>query len=81
MVFLRDLLVEGVPTTIQYRCNAPKLDDEEDMLFGYAYWNGRSLESVDGDSYYLNDVIEKYERESDDYLTVWIEVVWSGGKE
>lgn len=78
MIFLRDLLKEKQSTTIEYRINSPV--PGEDMLYGYAFWNGRSLESIDGDSYYLNDVIEKYEYKTDEYLTIWIEVVWSGGE-
>jgi hypothetical protein len=80
MVYLRDLLPKGKKVKIQYRCNAPKMDDEEDMLFGYAIWTGEELVSGDGDSYYLDDVVEKYEWDSDMDLTIWIEVVWSSGR-
>ena len=79
---LRDLLSDK-PFDIEYRCNAPKCDDEDDMLFGYCRWDGNELISLDGDSYYLNDVIENYEwryTDEGDYLTVWIEVVWSSDK-
>ena len=83
MLRLRDLIPANKSVHIEYRCNAPKCDDEDDMLFGYCYWNGNELISGDGDNYYLNDVIENYEwRHTDkgDYLTVWIEVVWSSDK-
>ena len=80
MLRLRDLLSKDKPFDIEYRCNAPKCDDEDDMLFGYCYWDGEELLSGDGDNYYLNDVIEKYEWEKEDSLVVWIEVVWSSDK-
>ena len=78
---LRDLLPANENVSIEYRCNAPKCDDEDDMLFGACYWDGKELISEDGDNYYLNDVIEKYEWNDEDWpynLTVWIEVKWSG---
>ena len=81
---LRDLLPANKNVSIEYRCNAPKRDDEEDMLFGYCHWDGNELISGDGDNYYLNDVIENYEwryTDEGDYLTVWIEVVWSSDKD
>ena len=40
MLRLRDLLTKDKPFDIEYRCNAPKMDDEDDMLFGYCYWDG-----------------------------------------
>lgn len=80
MVYLRDLLPKGKKVKIQYRCNAPEMDDEEDMLFGYAIWTGEELVSGDGDNYYLDDVIEKYEWDGDMDLTIWIEVTWSSGR-
>lgn len=75
---LRDLLSDK-PLEIEYRCNAPKCDDEDDMLFGYCRWDGNELISLDGDNYYLNDVIERYQCDGE-HLTVWIEVVWSSDK-
>ena len=80
MVYLRELLPTGKKVKIQYRCNAPKIDDEEDIFFGYAIWTGKELVSSDGDNYYLGDVIERYEWDSNMDLTVWIEVVWSSDR-
>lgn len=80
MTFLRDLLVNNKPVDIMYRCNSPFEDMESDMLYGYCRWTGKELESVDGDSYYLNDVVEKYEYDDDGTLVVWISVVWSSMK-
>ena len=81
---LRDLLPANENVSIEYRCNAPKCDDEDDMLFGACYWDGKELISEDGDSYYLNDVIEKYMWNEEEYpydLTVWIEVKWNSDRE
>lgn len=80
MIYLKDLLPKDKKVKVQYRCNAPKIDDDEDMLFGYAIWDGKELISGDGDNYYLGDVVEKYEWESDMNLTIWIEVIWSGDR-
>ena len=82
MLHLRDLLPACKQVSIEYRCNAPKHDDEDDMLFGACYWDGKELISEDCDNYYLSDVIEKYEWNDAHWypydLTVWIEVKWSG---
>ena len=75
--YLKDLLPKDKEISIMYRCNAP-YDDEEDMLYGYAYWDGRSLEGEDGDNYSLNDIVDVYRWKDDTSLTVWISVEWSG---
>lgn len=80
---LRDLLPDIGTISIEYRCNAPKCDDEDDMLFGACYWDGKELISEDGDSYYLGDIITKYMWNEETYpydLTVWIEVEWGCDK-
>lgn len=61
---------------IEFRCNFPIPEEEDDMLMGHAYWNGEELISKDGDNYYLNDFVYAYEWVNDLYLTVWIEVKW-----
>ena len=76
-MILKDLLVKGKPIQIMYRCNTPFPDI--DTLFGYCFWNGETLESLDGDSYYLDDEIEKYEY-WDDMLIVWFKAKWIGGE-
>ena len=80
MLCLRDLLPTGKRVEVEYRCNTPKSCDEEDMLFGFAIWDGEILESGDGDNYYLNDVIEHYQCDGK-HLTVWIEVKWNSDGE
>lgn len=79
-------VLERKPITIMYRCNYPKrllhlLDAHEilDGLYvGYCSWDGKNLVSKDGDEYFLNDVIYKYERNllTDD-LVVWQETEWA----
>lgn len=77
---LKDLLPAGRNVQVEYRCNAPKHYDEEDMLFGFAIWNGETLESGDGDNYYLKDIVEKYEWKDEEHLVIWIWIGWSSDK-
>lgn len=77
---LKDLLFEKMPVSIEYRCNEPKVFGG-DMLFGHCYWNGEQLISGDGDCYYLDDEIEKFELRESGQMIVWIEVEWSGDNE
>ena len=77
MLRLRDLLTKDKPIDIEYRCNAPKGYDEDDMLFGYCHWDGKELISGDGDNYYLRDIVERYQCDGK-HLTIWIEVEWNG---
>lgn len=78
---LEELLVSKKmpPCRVMYRCNTPKVcqPEEMDMLYGYCKWDGQTLESEDGDSYSLADVIEKYEWCPElNELVIWIEVGW-----
>jgi hypothetical protein len=50
------------------------------MLYGYCEWDGKELKSTDGDNYYLNDLIEKYEFDDNYGLIVWISVRWNSDK-
>ena len=79
MLYLRDLLPAGKKVKVEYRCDGPvdEYGDTEDMLFGFAIWNGEELISGDGDNYYLGDVVDRYEWESEEDLTIWIVVSWS----
>lgn len=77
-MILKDLLVKDKPIQIMYRCNTPFPDI--DTLFGYCFWDGETLESLDGDSYYLDDEIEKYEY-WDDMLVIWFKAKWIGGED
>ena len=70
---LRDVIPD-YPLDCQVRCYGA---DGEDMLFGYCRWTGEELISVDGDSYYLDDEISKYELDEENKeLTYWIIVEW-----
>ena len=80
MLYLRDLLPKDKKVTVEYRCNAPCEDIDDDMLFGYAIWTGEELVSSDGDNYYLGDVVERYEWLYEDHLTISIEVLWNSGR-
>ena len=49
----------------------------EDMLFGWCHWTGTTLVSDDGDSYYLNEEISKYEFDEENRkLTCWVVSAW-----
>ena len=74
---LKDLLKDS-EVNITYRTNSP-LEDEEDMLFGYCIWNGKTLTSGDGDNYSVEDIIEKYAWTSDSDLIVWFKSRWITG--
>ena len=45
------------------------------MLFGFCHWTGTELISGDGDNYYLNEEILKYEF-GGEHLTYWIVSKW-----
>lgn len=72
---LRDILPDHPIETIMVRANAPLGYRESDMLVGYCSWDGEKLISLDGDSYDLDDEVEKYEY-SDDILTYWEHIEW-----
>lgn len=71
---VKDILPDCPIKDIQVRTNDPWGGD---MLFGYCHWTGESLVSGDGDSYYLEEEIYKYEYdEENNYLTYWIISEW-----
>lgn len=72
-----DSILKGINSVkqIMVRCNSPYLG--EDLLFGYCSLKDGKLISLDGDSYYWDDVIYKYEWENDDSLIIWKKVNWS----
>ena len=71
---LRDILPSYPLQNIQVRTNDSFGDD---MLFGYCHWTGSELVSGDGDSYYLDEEIVKYEfDEENGELTYWIYSEW-----
>lgn len=46
-------------------------DKGADILIGFCHWTGSELISLDGDSYQLDDEIEKYEFDEEGNLTYW----------
>lgn len=67
---------------VMYRTWEPELE-KEDMLFGYCTvkkkMSGFSIDSEDGDDYYMSDVISNYEYSPNYFkngLVVWFESEW-----
>lgn len=72
---VKDILPNYPIKNIQVRTNDPWGGD---MLFGYCHWTGENLISGDGDSYYLDEEISKYEFDKgNNKLTYWIISEWS----
>lgn len=73
-MIVKDILPDYPVKDIQVRTNDPF---GEDMLFGYCHWTGIELISGDGDSYYLDDEISKYEFDKETgELIYWIISEW-----
>lgn len=71
---LKDILPNHPIDTIMVRTNDPYGGD---TLFGYCHWTGTELVSDDGDSYYIDDEIYKYEfNEDKTFLTYWFMSNW-----
>lgn len=71
---LKDILSDYPIEYIEVRTNDPWGDD---MLFGYCHWTGTELISGDGDSYYLDEEINKYELDEENgKLIYWIVSEW-----
>lgn len=71
---VKDILPPYPLKYIEVRTNDPFGDD---MLFGYCHWTGKTLVSGDGDNYYLNEEISKYEFDEENRkLTYWIISKW-----
>lgn len=71
---LKDILPNYPLENIEVRTNNPF---GEDILFGFCSWTGIDLISEDGDSYYLDEEIVKYEfDEKNKELIYWIVSEW-----
>lgn len=57
---------------IEYRSVRSIDSDDVDYLIGFCKYINHGLVSVDGDSYSLNDQVEKYDLYRDDWLVVWV---------
>lgn len=72
---VKDILPNYPLNDIEVRTNDPFGDD---MLFGYCHWTGTELISGDGDNYYLDEEISKYELDEENHkLTYWIISEWA----
>lgn len=72
---VKDILPNHSIQNIEVRTNDPFGGD---MLFGYCHWTGKNLISGDGDNYYLDDEISKYEFDKEkNELTYWIISEWT----
>lgn len=60
-------------SVIEYRSS------EKDILVGMAAYKNKMLVSLDGDSYHLNDEIERYTLYKNDWLVVWEKIMWKKG--
>lgn len=49
------------------------------MLTGFCVWDGENLISADGDSYSLDEIVERHEWEEDGSLTYWVRCEWVKG--
>lgn len=72
---VKDILPSYPLEWIEVRTNDPFGDD---MLFGYCHWTGTNLVSADGDNYYLNEEIVKYEFDEENRkLIYWVVSEWA----
>lgn len=71
---LKDILPDYPLENIMVRTNDPFGGD---TLFGYCHWTGTELISSDGDDYYIDEEISRYEfDEQNRKLTYWIISTW-----
>lgn len=72
---VKDILPNYSLNNIEVRTNDPF---DGDMLFGFCHWTGSELVSGDGDNYYLEEEISKYEFDEENRkLTYWIVIDWA----
>ena len=74
-----DLLTGSAPIDlIMVRTNHPYGGD---TLLGYCCWDGQELKSLDGDDYYMDETVLRYEWSDVGpvKLTYWIHSEWIGG--
>ena len=83
---VKDILPDH-PVQIMVRTNYPEFvlpylseeSVEQGLLVGYCSWDGEKLISEDGDYYSVDEIVEKYEYETDGSLTYWGISKWSEG--
>ena len=80
---IKDLISNKDYDYIEWRVTSPKVLDEPDIFFGYCKSKNGKLISLDGDSYYDNEIVLLYEEWTSDGipngLTVIVKVDWIGG--
>ena len=79
-MIVKDLIKNKDYDYISWRVTAPPKWDEPDMFFGACKSVNGELIPLDGDNYYEDEVVVRYEEWSDDEiengLTVVIEAEW-----
>jgi len=85
-ILLKDLVKKSGNCLIVVRTNYPSyLKHEiepnrynEGMLYGCCEWYDNKLIPGDGDNYYLDWIVSKYEAAPSGHLTIWIDSDWVG---
>lgn len=73
MIMLLKELLPNRQINIEYRTHTP---DGTDVFTGACKWTGSELVPLDGDEYFVDDIISNYEWNSDSELTIWYESKW-----
>lgn len=73
---VRDILPNYPLERIMVRTNDPFKEEPDGILFGYVSWDGANFVDIDGDNYYLDEEVTRYEWEEDGSLTYWIHSEW-----
>ncbi len=71
-MIVKDILPDRSLDSIMVRTYDPY---GEDILLGYCAWDCRSLISLDGDYYSINEPVIKHEWDGD-MLVYWVETMW-----
>ena len=72
---LIDILSGRPLDRIEVRTNSSFDDDQNGVLFGFCAWDGSNLISLDGDNYYLDEEVTKFEWAGGN-LRIWIHSEW-----
>lgn len=78
---VKDLIANKDYDYISWRITSPKHFDDPDIFFGACKSKNGELIPLDGDTYYDNEVVVRYEewskKDIENGLTVVVEVEWS----
>ena len=79
-MIIKDLIKNKDYDYIEWRVTAPPQIDEEDIFFGCCKSENGKLIPLDGDSYFDDEIVVKYEEWSKDFvkngLTLVVETEW-----